>query len=133
MRMKAFCEATGLTRDTVNFYVRLGLIEAAGNGSATNSYRDFDDEQVEAARMIGSAKALGFSLSEIGKLAERYRAAGVDARAQAEILREQLGRLEERRRTLETMEKTLRAKLTRIEKSIGTENRSLQKSERNTS
>ncbi|MEJ6394535.1 MerR family transcriptional regulator [Gymnodinialimonas sp. 2305UL16-5] len=113
--MKAFCEATGLTRDTVNFYVRLGLIEPAGNGSATNSYRDFDEDQVEAAQMITMAKSLGFSLNEIKHLAERYRSADMDTYAQASILREQLVKLEERRSTLEAMEQALNAKLARIE------------------
>lgn len=113
--MKAFCEATGLSRDTVNFYVRLGLIEPASNGSATNRYRDFDETQVEAARMIASAKALGFSLSEIGRLAQRWRAAGMDEGAQADLLREQLDRLSERRTALNAMERALRAKLERIE------------------
>lgn len=116
MRMKAFCEATGLTRDTVNFYVRLGLIEPAGNGSATNTYRDFDEAQVEAAEMITAAKSLGFSLNEIKRLAERYRAAELDANAQASILREQLVKLEERRSALSAMEKALKAKLARIER-----------------
>jgi len=120
MRMKAFCKATGLSRDTVNFYVRLGLIEPAGNGSATNTYRDFDDAQVEAAEMITAAKSLGFSLNEIKRLAERYRAAEMDTDAQASILREQLAKLEERRSALDAMEQTLKAKIARIEQTART-------------
>lgn len=114
MRMKAFCEATGLTRDTVNFYIRLGLLSPSSNGASTNSYRDFDDAQVEVARMIALAKALGFPLSQIGQLAAQYHAAGMDPHAQTELLNVQLGRLQERRIALDAMEVALRAKLARI-------------------
>jgi DNA-binding transcriptional MerR regulator len=111
MRLKAFCEATGLSRDTVNFYVRLGLITPSSSGSSSNSYRDFDDDQIGAARMISQAKALGFSLGEIGRMAQRYRVEKPDRDALIALLQEQLDRLDERRAALDAMENTLRTKL----------------------
>lgn len=114
MRMKAFCLKTGLSRDTVNFYIRLGLIVPSSNGSATNAYRDFDEHQVETAWMIGQAKALGFSLAEIGRMAKQYRAARLDRAEQILLLQGQLDRLAERRTALEAMDAALREKLDRL-------------------
>lgn len=115
MRIKEFCRVTGLSRNTVNFYVRRGLLAPAGNGSPSNAYRDFDERLVETARMIAQAKALGFSLSEIKSMADRYRDAGDDRAAQAKLLRQQLVRLDERARVVEEMRRALQAKLRRLE------------------
>lgn len=112
--MKAFCLKTGLSRDTVNFYIRLGLIVPSSNGSATNAYRDFDEHQVETAWMIGLAKALGFSLAEIGRMAKQYRTARLDRAEQILLLQGQLDRLAERRTALEAMDAALREKLDRL-------------------
>jgi DNA-binding transcriptional MerR regulator len=122
MRMKAFCDKAGLSRETVNFYVRLGLIIPASNGSATNTYRDFDTRQVEVAQMIKQAKALGFSLSEIGQLAKRYRAAALDRDVQIALLHEQLSQLAVRRAALDEMDAVLRQKLSQLSAAEPTKN-----------
>ena len=114
MRMKAFCEATGLSRHTVNFYVRAGLLRPASGEAPGNNYRHFDAAEVEAARMIAGAKALGFSLAQIGALAARYRRTGASTAEKRAILREQLALLAERRGAIEAMETALRAKIERL-------------------
>lgn len=111
MRMKAFCEATGLSRHTVNFYIRLGMLHPVGGGAGGNNYRHFDRDQVEAARMIAAAKALGFSLAQIRAMADRYRRSSASQADRMAILHEQLELLAQRRAAIEAMEATLHAKL----------------------
>ena len=112
MRMKAFCEATGLSRDTVDFYVGRGLLTPSAQ---RNGYRDFDEAQVERARMIVSAKTLGFTLSEILDLARRY-GEGMDDGERAAVLRQQLERLRDRRAAMDRLENGLRDKLRKLER-----------------
>ena len=55
MLIKGFCEATGLSRDTVRFYVRRGLLSPAIGSGAGNRYQVFDAAQVERAKVIKAA------------------------------------------------------------------------------
>lgn len=115
MRMKAFCEATGLSRDTVNFYIRCGLLEPGEPVSSSNPYRYFGADQVDTVRMIVSAKRLGFTLGEIKTLATRYRITGTNPDQRRAVLHEQLEQLAERRKALDLMESALLAKLSSLE------------------
>jgi MerR family copper efflux transcriptional regulator len=54
--------ATGLSRDTLRFYEKRGLLRAR---RSANGYRDYPPEAVEWLRYIRLAQTLGFSLAEI--------------------------------------------------------------------
>jgi MerR family copper efflux transcriptional regulator len=54
--------ATGLSRDTLRFYERRGLLRAR---RSANGYRDYPPEAVDWLRYIRLAQTLGFSLAEI--------------------------------------------------------------------
>ena len=67
--VSAFARASGLSRDTVRFYVRRGLLTPlAGNKCGSNPYQVFTGEHVQMARTIRMAQSLGFSLREIAAL-----------------------------------------------------------------
>jgi MerR family transcriptional regulator, copper efflux regulator len=112
MQISEFARATGLTPDTVRFYVRRGLLTPQlGKKGGSNPYQMFTAEHVEAARMIRMAQSLGFSLREIAALNEEYRKSGISHKRAAEIMRGQLSRLEEKAAHLNGMMAYLRAKL----------------------
>lgn len=71
MRTKQFEAATGLSRHTVRFYEREGLLPAPAR-SGSNGYREYDDALVSRAKMIKQAQRLGFTLGEIRQSIERY-------------------------------------------------------------
>ena len=82
MLISEFARATGLTRDTVRFYVRRGLLKPlAGNKGGSNPYQVFTHEHVQTARAIRMAQSLGFSLREIGVLNVEYQARRIRRRA----------------------------------------------------
>ena len=68
MLIAEFARATGLSRDTIRFYVKQGLLRPVVSASGTNRYQSFDMEQVERAAIIRGAQALGFTLKEIALL-----------------------------------------------------------------
>ena len=57
---------TGLSVETIRFYERLGLIDSPPRKA--NSYRQYNAEDVRRVQFIQEAKAVGFSLKEIGEL-----------------------------------------------------------------
>jgi DNA-binding transcriptional MerR regulator len=113
--IKEFCQATGLPRDTVRFYVKRGLLTPDVGSRASNRYQVFDQAQVERARLIRTAQRLGFSLGEIARLAQKYEGRDVPRAAKAELLRSRLAALDEQARLLRLMRSYLAAKLRWVE------------------
>jgi len=66
MRIKTVVEKTGLTRDTLRFYEKQGLIRSPSRKN--NGYRDYDETVVVQLKMITRARELGFTLREIKDL-----------------------------------------------------------------
>ncbi|RJG52096.1 MerR family transcriptional regulator [Sphingobium terrigena] len=116
MLISQFSKATGLSLDTIRFYVRKGLLNPGRNGKGgTNPYQVFGAQDVTAARMIRLQQSLGYSLREIAALGAEYRA-GEDSPARtAAVLRAQMAKLEERRSELESALDFLGRKLAWVE------------------
>lgn len=62
MQIGELAQATGISRDTLRYYEKRGLL-AARRGS--NGYRDYPAEAADWLRYIRTAQALGFTLQEI--------------------------------------------------------------------
>jgi DNA-binding transcriptional MerR regulator len=62
MQIGEIAEATGLSRDTLRFYEKRGLLRAR---RSANGYRDYPTEAVDLLRYIRLAQTLGFTLAEI--------------------------------------------------------------------
>lgn len=62
MRIGELASATGLSRDTLRFYEKRGLLRAR---RGANGYRHYPPEAVEWLRYMRLAQTLGFSLKEI--------------------------------------------------------------------
>lgn len=62
MKIGEIATATGLSRDTLRFYERRGLLRAH---RSANGYRDYPPEAVDWLRYIRLAQTLGFTLAEI--------------------------------------------------------------------
>ena len=68
MNIKELTETVGLSRDTIRFYEREGLISPPSRKA--NGYRDYNHKTVDQLNMITMAKELGFTLKEIKELTE---------------------------------------------------------------
>jgi MerR family transcriptional regulator, copper efflux regulator len=116
MLISEFARATELSRDTVRFYVRRGLLKPlAGNKGGSKPYQVFTDEHVQTARAIRMAQSLGFSLREIAVLNVEYQAKRITPARGAEIMRAQLARLEEKAAHVGGMIGYIHAKLAWLE------------------
>ena len=88
MLIAEFVRATGLSRDTIRFYVKKRLLQPE---IRLNRYQDFDAEQVDRALLIREHQALGFTLREIATLSEEF-SRGISLQRQAQVMRETAGR-----------------------------------------
>jgi MerR family copper efflux transcriptional regulator len=112
MLISDFARVTGLNRETVRFYVRLGLLkpETSGKGGR-HPYQFFTSEDVQAAEVIRVGQSLGLSLKEIAALDTERRETGITGERRIEIMGEQLARLEAKATELEAMISFVRAKI----------------------
>ncbi|MDH6217281.1 MerR family transcriptional regulator [Streptomyces pseudovenezuelae] len=87
MRIGELAAQAGMTRDTIRFYEKVGLVEGR---RLPNGYRDFPPETVAWLQYVRTAQALGFSLSEIARNGERLREAPDDAAELSALFEEKI-------------------------------------------
>lgn len=68
MRIGALSALTGLSRDTLRFYEREGLINSFPSTETTNTYRDYPDDTAQRLRMITDARDAGISIADLRTL-----------------------------------------------------------------
>jgi MerR family transcriptional regulator, copper efflux regulator len=112
MLISEFARVTGLTRDTVRFYARLGLLQPKTNGKGgRHPYSVFTDKDVQAAEVIRISQSLGMSLKEIAAFNEERRKGRLTSERRVEIMSVQLVSLEAKAAELEVMICYVRAKI----------------------
>ncbi|WP_092166468.1 MerR family transcriptional regulator [Bosea sp. OK403] len=113
MLISEFARATGLTTDTVRFYVRLGLLRpGAGTKGGRHAYQVFAESDVSAVELIRLSRAAGLSLKEIAALGAERRAGRMTSERRIEIVSAQIDKLEAKAADLKAMADYLRAKRT---------------------
>jgi MerR family transcriptional regulator, copper efflux regulator len=90
MRIGQFSEHTGLTRDTIRFYEKQGLLKPIRSGDG--GYREYATTDVDRCAMIRLGQQLGFSLAQIRELATDWES---NRLTPAKKRRELMARLED--------------------------------------
>lgn len=66
MKIGPLARATGVSRDTVRLYERMGLLTDVTRPHVQNNYKEYGEDNVERIRMIQHMKRLGLTLRECG-------------------------------------------------------------------
>ncbi len=112
MLTSEFARTAGLPVDTVRFYVRRGLLAPGTTGKGgRNPYRRFTDADIVTVRVIRLCQSLGLSPDEIAGLNTERRNGDLTRERSLEIMRGQLGHVEEKLAEYEALAAYLRAKI----------------------
>jgi MerR family Zn(II)-responsive transcriptional regulator of zntA len=65
MLINEVAKTTGLPKDTIRYYTKLGLLEANERQAGSRKYADYDESIVEVIKVIKHAQKSGFTLQEI--------------------------------------------------------------------
>lgn len=101
MKMKEVCAQTGLTERAVRFYLEKGLLSPQSYRKNGRTYFEFTDADISSLRQIAALRRYGFTVEEIGTMAEHgeqtemllkariqaLEAESADAAKRAELLR----------------------------------------------
>lgn len=74
MKIAEFEQKVGLSRDTLRYYEKKGLLSPPKRGA--NGYRYYGKEQLHELAFITKGKAIGFTLTEIKQGYQRYKTLG---------------------------------------------------------
>jgi len=66
-------ERSGLTKDTIRFYEKKGLIALAAKSRRDNNYKEYSEQVLEKLTLIRKLKDMGFTLNEINTFLELWR------------------------------------------------------------
>ncbi|KUM99250.1 MerR family transcriptional regulator [Streptomyces yokosukanensis] len=87
MRIGELAARTGLSKDTLRFYEKIGLLEG---DRLPNGYRDFPPGSVVWLRYVRTAQALGFTLAEIARHFAELRDAPDSAEALSALFEDKI-------------------------------------------
>jgi DNA-binding transcriptional MerR regulator len=115
MLISQFARETGLTPDTVRFYIRRGLLDPErGQKGGSARYQIFTREHVETAWVIRLAQSLGFTLREIAALNAEFQGDGVTLERRVAILQDRLRDLDQKAAEIAAMAAYLEKKIARL-------------------
>lgn len=70
MRIGELAQKSGVSRDTIRFYERNGLITSTVEDSATNTYRDYKEGCLVWLQFFASARDAGMSIADLRSIVE---------------------------------------------------------------
>ncbi|WP_217544913.1 MerR family transcriptional regulator [Streptomyces sp. GbtcB6] len=108
MRIGGLAARAGMSRDTIRFYERIGLVTGR---RLANGYRDFPPETVAWLHYVRTAQTLGFSLAEIGRHFAELSEAPDTARALSTLFEEKIAVVDARIAELTSLRGELAARV----------------------
>ena len=100
MRIGELCAKTGLSKETVRYYERQGLLENIPQPNRSNNYKVYSAVDLQRLNMIKHAKMLGFTLAEISEVLAVWVDDNFTAEQKQASLRHKLQQLEEKEAAL---------------------------------
>jgi len=109
MRIGELAKRSAMSRDTIRFYERNGLIFSIASDGGTNSYREYFEETVEILDMIKEAQDAGLSIADLVLFIKQLSEASAENFNAEDFLQTKIDEVEERIRRSRSFLKTLRA------------------------
>ena len=113
MLIAEFRRRTGLSRDAVRLYVKLGLLRPVVDPG--NRYQRFGEDDIERAGLVRVARQLGFSLKQMVSLAREHEAGKLDVERRLAVMRQQLAMIEAQAERIGAMRDYVCAKIAWME------------------
>lgn len=94
MKISEIARGTGLTKDTVRLYERLGLLIDISRPFPSNNYKDYGASNIERIQLIKQLQQVGFSLYDCKMVLLSTQDSEFDADLQAIMLQEKIEQIE---------------------------------------
>jgi len=98
---------TGLSRDTIRFYEKKGLIKVVRTDSEWNNYKNYTTKNLDRLLLIKKAKGFGFTLNEICGILDLFEMNFANCSTLSTKVNEKLLEIDEKIRELQAMKKVI--------------------------
>lgn len=116
MLISEVAKATGLPKDTIRYYTKLGLIKAGDKDAGSRVYADYDETVIEILTEIKLAKSAGFTLNELRVTIREWNDGKLSDEDVVEIFTRKLKEVGQKKRDLTQIENILKAKIEKYKK-----------------
>ncbi len=107
MRIGQIAIKTGVSRDTVRLYERMGLLQKVTRPNQWNNYKDYDAENVQRINLIKSLKTFGFKLKECGEVLSLMEGETIDEAIRKKLITNKIDEIEKKITELNATRKLL--------------------------
>lgn len=114
MLIGELAKKTGLTKDTIRFYEKRGLIESQERQAGMRTYMDFSPEMLDRVAIIAQGKSLGFTLSEMKHLMDTWGNTEMPIAEKLKIIDSKLHEITDKMQQLEQIKNYLTNKRNRV-------------------
>lgn len=111
-------QQTGLSKDTIRFYEKIGLISATDRSAGTRIYKEYSPATIERLHSIGRGKGLGFTLGEIKNLLDVWEDGAISEQRQIEVIERKIEEIAGKMQQLDAIKTYLAAKLSRLKEEV---------------
>ncbi len=105
---------SNLSRDTIRFYEKKGLIRVNRTDSEWNNYKNYTEETLNKLLLIKRAKGFGFTLNEIAEILALFDKNIATCEIMAIKVKEKLNRIDEKIKDLNEMKMMMIDKIKNI-------------------
>ncbi len=104
MLINELSKRTGISTHTIRFYEKSGLIKGTRDENITsNRYFHYGEETIEKLELVRDAKAVGFTINEIGKLMDAWYSNKITVDEKLSILDKKLVSIDDKITQLQNM------------------------------
>lgn len=102
-------KASGLSKDTIRFYEKFGLISLGKKERRFNNYKEYSDETLKRLFSIKRLKGFGFTLNEVVELLNMFDSGTATCEKVSHKIDEKVSFLEQKIEELQSVRKQLMA------------------------
>jgi MerR family Zn(II)-responsive transcriptional regulator of zntA len=114
MLISELSQKTGLSKDTIRYYEKIGLL-SSNQKRTENNYRYYDAETVSHLLFIKQGKMMGFTLNEIKTILDDWQNNRISHNDKVRTVQTKIEQVEEQINQLQDFKRYLIAKLKRLE------------------
>lgn len=112
---------TGLSRDTIRYYEKAGLIRTTEKDRKENNYKDYPQEVADRLLLINHAKSLGFTLNEIKGVIDLWQDNFLSAQDKIGLLNKKIEEIDSKIERLNHMKDYLKTRINLLQNGCGQE------------
>ena len=115
MRIKELSERSGLSRDTIRYYEKIGLLKLEKGDRSENNYKEYSEIHLNRLLLIKQAKKMGVTLKQIHEYIQAWEDGLLSKKEQMTIFQQQLDYLNQQIADMQKLKDNVLMKMEKLE------------------